>query len=101
MVAVFLVLSAGSFASDPAVAFSATLYIIMALVFGVLTYKKGIPLTVSTIIMVPIVLGSVFFGSSSQWVQETFKFDAATWTYVLIVYIFAASVLPVWLLLQQ
>ncbi len=100
VVAVFLVLSAGSFASDPAVAFSATLYIIMALIFGVLTYKKGVPLIVSTVIMVPIVLGSVFFGSSSPWVQQTFNFDAMTWTYVLIVYIFAASVLPVWLLLQ-
>ncbi len=100
LVAVFLVLSAASFASDPAVAFSASLYILMALIFGVLTYKKGVPLAVSTIIMVPIVLGSVFFGSSSEWVQETFKFDTNTWTYVLIVYIFAASVLPVWLLLQ-
>jgi carbon starvation protein len=100
MVAVFLVLSAGSFAADPAVAFSATLYIFMALLFGVLTYKKGVPLIYSTVIMVPIVLGAVFFGSGSEWVQTTFKFDATIWTYVLIGYIFAASVLPVWLLLQ-
>jgi len=100
VVAVFLELSAGSFASDPAVAFSASLYILMALAFGVMVYKKGVPLSISTLIMVPIVIGAVFFGSYSDWVQTNFKFDINTWRMILAVYIFLASVLPVWLLLQ-
>ncbi len=44
VVAVFLQLSAGSFAADPAVAFSASLYIGLALLFGVLIYKYRVPL---------------------------------------------------------
>ncbi|MDT8284081.1 MAG: carbon starvation protein A [Thermovirgaceae bacterium] len=100
VVAVFLELSARSFASDPAVAFSATLYIFLALIFGVMVYKKGVPLAVSTLIMLPIIFGSVFFGSYSEWVQATFKFDVNTWRLILAAYVFLASVLPVWLLLQ-
>ncbi len=100
IVAVFLELSAGTFAADPVVAFSGTLYIFLAIAFGVMVYKKGVPLIVSTLIMVPIVIGAVFYGSSAEWVQTSFKFDVNTWRLVLTVYIFLASVLPVWLLLQ-
>ncbi|MDO9509168.1 MAG: carbon starvation protein A [Thermovirgaceae bacterium] len=100
VVAVFLELSAATFAADPVVAFSGTLYIFLAVAFGVMVYKKGVPLIVSTLIMVPIVIGAVFYGSSAEWVQTAFSFDTNTWRLALTVYIFLASVLPVWLLLQ-
>lgn len=100
VVAVFLELSAGTFAADPAVAFSGTLYIFLAVAFGVMVYKKGVPLIVSTLIMVPIVIGAVFYGSYAEWVQTAFKFDVNTWRLILTAYIFLASILPVWLLLQ-
>ncbi|HPD96770.1 MAG TPA: carbon starvation protein A [Synergistales bacterium] len=100
VVAVFLQLSANTFAADPAVAFSGTLYIFLAVVFGVLIYKKGIPLGVTTLVMVPIVIGAVFYGSSAEWVQTSFNYDVNTWRLILTAYVFLASVLPVWLLLQ-
>jgi carbon starvation protein len=100
VVAVFLELSASTFAADPAVAFSGTLYIFMAMVFGVLIYKRGVSLSVVTIVMVPIVIGAVFFASGNEWVQTTFALSKNTWRLILTVYIFFASVLPVWLLLQ-
>lgn len=100
IVAVFLQLSAGSFAADPAVAFSATLYIGMALIFGVLIYKYRTPLWLMTVIMVPIVIYACWYGNYSPWVAETFKLSMETWRWLLVGYIFFASILPVWLLLQ-
>ena len=100
VLAVFLQFSADSMAADPAVAFSACLYILLALVFGVSLYKFNVPLWVMTVTMVPIVLGAVWYGSEAQWVQSTFAVSMETWRWVLAGYIFVASVLPVWLLLQ-
>ncbi len=100
VVAVFLQLSAGSFAADPAVAFSASLYIGMALLFGVLIYKYRVPLWLMTVVMVPIVIYACWYGNYSPWVSETFQFSMETWRWALVGYIFFASVLPVWLLLQ-
>jgi len=100
VVAVFLELSASTFAADPAVAFSGTLYIFMAMLFGVLIYKRGVSLSVVTVVMVPVVIGAVFFASGNEWVQTTFALSKNTWRLILTVYIFFASVLPVWLLLQ-
>ena len=54
VVAVFLELAAQTFAADPAVAFTASLYIVMAMVFGVAIYRFGVSLKVSTVIMLPI-----------------------------------------------
>ncbi len=100
VIAVFLELAAQTFAADPAVAFSGILYIFLAMLFGLGIYRWGISLKVATIIMVPLILGAVFFGSYNPWVQATFKLGIDSWRWILIVYIFAASVLPVWLLLQ-
>ncbi len=100
VVAVFLQLSAGSFAQDPAVAFSATLYIFMAVVFGVLIYKYHVPLWLMTVVMVPIVIYACWYGNEAAWVAETFKLSMETWRWLLVGYIFLASILPVWLLLQ-
>jgi len=100
VVAVFLELSAGSLAKDPAVAFSSMLYILLAVIFGVVINRYHMPLWLTTLVMVPIVIGAVWYGSSAEWVQSTFKLDIGTWRLILFGYIFIASVLPVWLLLQ-
>jgi len=100
VIAVFLELAVNTFAADPAVAFSGLLYMALAMVFGVLIYRKGVSLLVMTLVMVPIVIGAVFFGNYSPWVQQTFVLSPSAWRWILILYIFLASVLPVWLLLQ-
>lgn len=73
VVAVFLQLSASSFASDPAVAFAATLYIFMALIFGLLIYRMNCPLWLMTIIMVPIIIYACWFGNGNQWISRYFS----------------------------
>ncbi len=100
VMAVFLELAAQTFAADPAVAFSATVYIGMAMIFGVCIYRMGVSLKLSTIVMLPILFGSLVYGLNSPWVQTVFAASVDTWRIFLIVYIFAASILPVWLLLQ-
>ena len=100
VVAVFLQLSAGSMAADPAVAFSATIYMAMAVLFGVLIYKYNVPLWLMTVVMVPIIIYACWYGNYNAWVADVFKFDMETWRWILVGYIFFASILPVWLLLQ-
>ncbi len=94
VVAVFLQLSAGSFAADPAVAFSASLYIGMALLFGVLIYKYRVPLWLMTVVMVPIVIYACWYGNYSPWVAGMFKLPMETWRWILVVYIFLARSFP-------
>ncbi len=100
IIAVFLQLAANTFANEPAVAFSGTIYILFAVVFGVLVYRFHLPLWLMSLIMIPLVLGAVVYGLEADWVQTAFNFDMATWRWLLVGYIFLASVLPVWLLLQ-
>ena len=100
VVAVFLQLAANTMSADPAVAFSAVLYMAMAMVFGVLVYRYNVSLLLATIVMVPIVLGGCWFANVYPAVAEPFRYSVETWRWLLVVYIFGASVLPVWLLLQ-
>ena len=100
IIAVFLQLGANTFADNPAVAFAGILYVLLAVVFGTLVYRWNLPLSVMTVIMVPFVLGAVWVGTESAWIQAHFSFSMETWRFVLVGYVFVASVLPVWLLLQ-
>ena len=100
VVAVFLQLSANTFAADPVVAFAGTLYILMALIFGVLVYRYHVPLWAATVVMVPIVFGAVWYGTGAEWVASAFSLSMESWRIALAGYVFFASILPVWLLLQ-
>lgn len=100
VVAVFLQLSADTFAADPAVAFSGTFYILLAVIFGMLVYRLKLPLLYTSLAMIPLVLGAVVYGHYADWVQTAFALPMETWRWVLLVYVVVASVLPVWLLLQ-
>jgi len=100
IVAVFLQLAADTMSADPAVAFAACLYMAMAIVFGLLVYRFNVSLKVSTIIMLPLVFGACWFAKINPAIAEPFAFDMETWRWMLVIYIIAASLLPVWLLLQ-
>jgi len=100
VIAVFLELAAATLAANAAVAFAATMYILLALIFGYMVYKWNISLGVSTLIMVPLVFLAVIIGVYMPSVANLFKFNVMTWKWILIAYIFLASVLPVWILLQ-
>jgi carbon starvation protein len=100
VIAVFLELAAATLAKNPAVAFAAVTYILLALIFGYMVYRWNISLGVATLIMVPLVFAAVIVGVYVPEIQKLFALNVMTWKYIMIVYIFLAAVLPVWVLLQ-
>lgn len=118
VVAVFLVMSVGTFVNDPVVAFVSCLYILLAIITGLLIYKVHTPLWLVTVVMLAIIAYACLCVNKDTWPNLigwfTFKDTVADgkvvtaaaakatsfWTWTLSVYILAASVLPVWLMLQ-
>ena len=101
--AVFAIIIANLFISTPSSVFSAWIVIPIAITIGFLVYRRGVGLTVPSIIglvllylamwagdYIPIVLPETVGGLPS----------AAVWVLLLFGYAAIASVLPVWVLLQ-
>jgi len=102
---VFTDLTSTTFAADGGVATSSLLFILLAVGFGIFVYRLKIPVLWSSLLFVPLVFLSTWIGHiiplSADLIPRTFGNDPAkTWDLVLIVYIFFASTLPVWILLQ-
>lgn len=105
VVAAFTDICAGSFAYDKAnpnnligaqAGTASMLFIALAIGFGFLVNKKGKSLGVSTV-------GGVILLFLCIWIGYAFpviKLSKGAWMIILIIYIAAASVLPVWILLQ-
>lgn len=75
---------------------ASVIFIILALLFGVARNKMNAPLGVSTVLGVLCVVGAIVLGYYCPFV----KLSVNGWRVVLIIYIIAASVMPVWMLLQ-
>ena len=100
IVAVFIQLGAASLASDPTVAFAAVVYMVLAFLFGLSTYRLKVPVKLATLVMLPVVFGSCWLGQTYPVLTAPFTFSMPTWRYILMGYVVVASLLPVWLLLQ-
>ncbi|MCD4693710.1 MAG: hypothetical protein K8R79_12405, partial [Calditrichales bacterium] len=101
IIAAFTILVAKTFVSTPAVATSSTLFIALAILFGLSIYRMKTSLAVATIVGVALLLTCVWLGVKYPLVLSA---DAAQsqqmWSWILLAYIFVASVTPVWILLQ-
>ncbi len=105
VVAIFTLLIAGLFAKFPEVATASIMFILLAPCFSFATYKCGMSLKTASIIFIPLVFASVYIGEVFPFnIQTAFDIEEQNvrnvWIYVLAVYIFAASVMPVQWLLQ-
>jgi carbon starvation protein len=105
VVAEFTRLVAQTFVKTPAVATASLLFIAQAVVFGLLVYRKGVPLFLASLVFVPLTFACVWVGTVAPLdLVKLIGCSAAAaqqvWIVVLLVYCFAASVLPVWMLLQ-
>ncbi len=105
VVAAFTDICAGTFAFDPTkpelltgarAGTASILFIFLAMGFGYFVYRKGARLSVSTVTGVALLFFCIWIGYQFPII----KLSKFTWDIVLIVYIFAASTMPVWLLLQ-
>ena len=72
------------------------LFIVLAIIFGVLVYRMNMSIGIASVIGVAGIVGIVVLGL--KWHPLALSYN--TWMYVLAVYILIASVTPVWILLQ-
>lgn len=96
VVTVFADLAAETFAKESSVAEINILYIVIAVVFGVLIYKFKLKLSWTTIFMLGLLVIGIYYSINHQFVL----LDRRSWVWILLGYCVIASILPVWLLLQ-
>ena len=102
---VFIDLTSTTFVSHGEVATSSTLFIFLAIVFGIVLYRMKIPLMWASLIFVPLVFVGVWIGHSLPMdvshIPAIFQGNPGRfWNVVLIIYAFVAAISPVWILLQ-
>jgi carbon starvation protein len=88
---------AAPFHPGGAVAAASTLYLALALVLGVVQRLLRPPLWLATAIFVPATFGVAWLGTQ---LSTFFLLERATWGVLILVYCVAASLAPVWALLQ-
>ncbi len=83
-------------AANASTAMISVLFILVAIVFGVLVYRKNASLATSTIIGVLAIIVCIAIGLNWHPIYLSGK----TWMIIVGLYILVASVTPVWILLQ-
>ncbi len=86
-----------SFNAGGAVAAASTLYLLLALVMGVVQRKLEPPMWLVTVIFVPATLVTVWLGTK---LSTVLVFGVPFWHIAILSYCFLASLLPMWLLQQ-
>jgi len=100
VVAVFQAMTTGTFVADPAVAFVSILYIVLAVISGILIYRFNVNFKAITLVALAIVAYCAWNSGDWAFVNTYFAQSAGFWNWTLAIYILLASTLPVWLLLQ-
>ncbi len=103
---VFADLTADTFVEDGSVATASLLFILLALGFGLCLYRWKVRLWTASLVFVPLVFGAVAVGhvlplDLPEALSGAIGLNAKKiWSLTLLTYCLAASLLPVWLLLQ-
>jgi carbon starvation protein len=90
-------LQQGSWNPGGAVAMAALLYMTLSVVLGLVERFLKPPLWLTTVIFVPATLVAVWAGTQ---LSTVLRFEASTWSILILAYCFVASMTPVWALLQ-
>jgi carbon starvation protein len=90
------VLDKAASAANASTAMISLLFILMAVVFGFMVYRRNAPLLVSTAVGIVGIVAVIALGLNFHpiYLNET------TWMVIIGIYIGLASVVPVWILLQ-
>ena len=102
VIAVFALVIASLFMSNPNTVFPIFMEIPLALVLGFLVYKKRKSTTIPALIAIVLLYFFIWLGVQMPGFHMPAIFGSAlmTWIVVLLAYCFIASILPVWTLLQ-
>ncbi len=96
VITVFTDLAATTFAEEPPVAQVNVGYIFIALIFGFTLYRLKINLPLATLFSL-FLIGIILFFSLEK---SLINLSKEVWIWILLIYCFFASILPVWVLLQ-
>ena len=88
---------AAPFNQGGAVALASVAYLLLSVVMGFVERYLRPPLWLTTVVFVPATLGCVWLGTRFS---TLLVYDARTWSVIILAYCFAASLAPVWALLQ-
>lgn len=102
---VFIDLTSTTFVSHGEVATSSTLFIFLAMIFGIVLYRLKIKLLWASLVFVPLVFIGVFVGHALPLNPDVLPVfmqnnPGRSWNVILIIYAFVAAISPVWVLLQ-
>ncbi len=101
VLAVFAYIIGTLFISYPASVFPINIQILVAVGLGWLVYRGGRSIFWPSIVGYVLLLTAVFYGEAfAAAVPALAEVSVGTWVWILMIYSFIASVLPVWLLLQ-
>lgn len=95
VVAAFTNIVASTFATVPEAASASMMFIVLAVGFGYFVYRKGVSIGLGTVVGVTLLFICVYLGRIFP-----LSLSLNTWIVILMVYIFVASIAPVWILLQ-
>ncbi len=101
----FADLTAEAFVEDGSVATASSIYIGLAILFGLATRRLGMGLATATVIVVLLVLAAIGVGyyyplSAAKLAASLGLQEKQCWYLGLMLYAFIASITPVWILLQ-
>lgn len=108
VIAVFAQLAAKTFVQSPPAASASILYLALALAFGLLVYRLHLPFTYVTLFFVPLLALSIWLGIRFPVTLPAKGISLlgitltphTLWLVILTVYVYVASIAPVWVLLQ-
>ena len=83
-------------ATNAQVAMVSILFIVIAIIFGFLVYRRNLPMGISTIIGIVAIVVIMIIGMN--WHPISLSYNA--WMWIVGIYIAVASIAPVWILLQ-
>lgn len=95
VLAVFMIVIAKTFVAVPSAATASILFIVLAVAFGFVLNRSSVNFAVATIVGVALLALCVVIG-----MKYPLQLSQTTWIYILMAYMFVASVTPVWILLQ-
>ncbi len=104
VLAVFAMAIADLFVAVPTSVLPINIQILVAVIIGILIYKKGVKALVPSLVALGILYLFVWIGSTAPFSFESLGMSRSsattTWIIMLFAYSAIASLLPVWLLLQ-
>lgn len=95
VIAAFTIIVAKTFNRTPEAGSASILFILLAIIFGFVVYRRNVPLSAASVIGLALLIFCIYLG-----ILFPLQLSVKTWTFILLVYIIAASVVPVWILLQ-